>query len=221
MTVEHRVRQGECLASIAARHGLASADVLLDHPDNADLKRRRKHPGVLMPGDVVKVPERETKELSCGTGSEHVFRAKLPKRKLVVRVGDGGDGFLEGKRYEVRVGGALLHEGTIPGGGKIEHELEAHVTSALLLVFMHDDDQAAELVYPLEVGHLDPHDALSGVRARLANLGFGPLSRHDGELDDDAREALRAFQRKHSLDETGEADDATRAKLDELHAGGG
>jgi hypothetical protein len=221
MALEHRVRQGECLASIAARYGLPSAEALFDHPDNAALKRRRKHPGVLSPGDVVKVPEREAGELSCGTGREHVFRVKVPKRKLVVRVGDGADGFLEGKRYEVRVGGALLHEGHIPGGGTIEHELEPGVTSALLLVFVHDDDQAAELVYPLEVGHLDPHDALSGVRARLANLGYGPLSRHDGELDDDTREALRAFQRKHRLDETGEPDDATRAKLDALHAGDG
>jgi hypothetical protein len=111
MALEHRVRQGECLASIAARHGLPSAEALFDHPDNAELKRRRKHPGVLSPGDVVKVPEREPGELS----HEHERLASVEQRREAgqERGGRPGGGPLghARRRAHHRRGGALARAG--------------------------------------------------------------------------------------------------------------
>ena len=63
---------------------------------------------------------------------------------------------------------------------------------------------------------MDPVDEVPGVRKRLANLGFfcapeGP------ENADDLAGALRKFQEKHGLQETGKIDDATKSKLKEIH----
>nr|WP_255216649.1 peptidoglycan-binding domain-containing protein [Pseudenhygromyxa sp. WMMC2535] len=67
-------------------------------------------------------------------------------------------------------------------------------------------------------GHLDPATELSGVQQRLVNLGY---TCHDpaGELGESTQEALRAFQRTHDLEVSGELDDDTRARLIELHDG--
>ena len=52
------------------------------------------------------------------------------------------------------------------------------------------------------------------MRARLRNLGYLRDTEADPEL---YKGALLRFQRRYSLDLTGEADDATRAKLLEAH----
>ena len=69
---------------------------------------------------------------------------------------------------------------------------------------------------PLRLGTLDPLDDLVGVKQRLANLGF--------ECGDRSREAtaaldgvVRHFQSTYDLPVTGEVDDATRAKLRDVH----
>src|ERR1043166_5851939 len=68
----------------------------------------------------------------------------------------------------------------------------------------------------LRFGHLDPSSETSGVLKRLRNLGF-----YDGDVDDVADPelagALVAFQRRYGLEISGIADDATRAKLQEVH----
>ncbi|MEW6505931.1 MAG: peptidoglycan-binding domain-containing protein, partial [Chloroflexota bacterium] len=73
-----------------------------------------------------------------------------------------------------------------------------------------------ERVLLLNLGGLNPLSELSGIKHRLANLGFDC-----GDTSDEATSglaaALRAFQEKHGLRVTGEADQATRDKLQELH----
>jgi hypothetical protein len=54
-------------------------------------------------------------------------------------------------------------------------------------------------------------DSDEGVRRRLHNLGYRP--------DEDLKLALLSFQTTQGLDATGEADDATRAKLTAVHDG--
>ena len=57
---------------------------------------------------------------------------------------------------------------------------------------------------------------MSAVQRRLNNLGF-LCGEPDGQLNDRTKEALLQFQARFELEETGEADDATRSKLEELH----
>jgi peptidoglycan hydrolase-like protein with peptidoglycan-binding domain len=62
--------------------------------------------------------------------------------------------------------------------------------------------------HTLRIGHLSPmrdtdDDGVSGVQARLQNLGYyeGEV---DGELGPETQDAIRAFQDDHALDATGE-----------------
>lgn len=55
------------------------------------------------------------------------------------------------------------------------------------------------------------------VRQRLSNLGYGPATPVDQWKAQDEQEAISAFQRKHKLQETGQANELTTAHLRRVH----
>jgi hypothetical protein len=211
---QHVVTQGECFVSIARKYGVAWK-TLYDHPANADLKSRRKNPNVLLEGDVVEIPDRPEKNVTVPTEDKHRFVVDLPRAKVRVHVKDADGQAHEGKRYVLRVGD-LEEEGTVPADGLIEHDVPVDATEGTITIFFDPpaEDEAGEgedqpgppaptfHQIALRIGHLDPIDCDAGAQARLENLGF-----HD----------VLSFQRKHGLEETGELDDATKQKLEELH----
>jgi hypothetical protein len=91
------------------------------------------------------------------------------------------------------------------------------------------------VVYHLGLRELDPLASPSGLRGRLANLGFHDgdagdsagapdPSGDDGDSDDDdesldkmTEAALCAFQDFHTIDVTGTVCDATKSKLIDQH----
>jgi len=211
----HVVRQGECLSTIAARHGIPSWKTLYDDPANADLRRLRPNPNLLYPGDRVVIPApTKQKTVSCATGQGHGFVVALPMAKLrLVLKGADGQG-LASKRYKLEARGWRA-EGRTDGNGKIEQDLPLSVREAHLSVWLKDD---LVLQYRLLPGALDPHDLVTGVQARLRNLGFhaGPV---DGRPRPELEQALRHFQRKAGLAESGRIDQATANRLRDTHDG--
>ena len=74
----HVVKPGECFTRIAERYGFSDYKALYDHPDNADLKKKRPNPNVLHPGDRIVVPDKEEKIIEgLATGKIHRFKWKL------------------------------------------------------------------------------------------------------------------------------------------------
>jgi peptidoglycan hydrolase-like protein with peptidoglycan-binding domain len=63
---------------------------------------------------------------------------------------------------------------------------------------------------------LNPIDTVSGIKQRLNNLGYHCGDESEEETDA-VLEAVLQFQKDNGLKETGEFDDATRAKLESLH----
>ena len=61
MPINHTVRAGDCISSIAFERGFFP-DTIWNHGDNSDLKTRREDPNVLLPGDVVVVPDKVKKQ---------------------------------------------------------------------------------------------------------------------------------------------------------------
>jgi N-acetylmuramoyl-L-alanine amidase len=52
----YTVKQGEHLSRLAKQFGFSDYSTIWDHPENAELKRKRNNPNVLYPGDTCSFP---------------------------------------------------------------------------------------------------------------------------------------------------------------------
>ena len=209
MATEHIVEQGDCFSSIAKEYGFLER-TLWNHPANAALKQKRKNPNVLLPGDVVVIPDRESGAENAATEQKHIFKARGEKVKLQLRL------LLNNKprtnlSYTIIVDGNMI-EGKTDSDGWINTPIPAVARTAKLVI----SSAAISEEYDLGLGFLDPAEEISGVKGRLGNLGF-----YGGDLDDSPNanlgSALNGFQKENGLEETGIADEATKSKLVEIH----
>ena len=209
----HTVKQGECISRIAARYGFVDWSVIYGHADNADLRKKRPDPNIIHPGDRIFVPEREMKMVPRATGKSHAFTVRRPKKMLRLLVEDLAGEPVANAAYALVVEGKV-YSGSTDGRGLVEQEVSMEAESGTL--------EIAGKIWPLLVGHLNPiddtpDDGVSGIQARLKNLGYdpGPV---DGELGPRTTAAVRAFQREHPpLAVDGICGPKTRAKLTQRH----
>ena len=211
MPEEYIVAQGDCIESIAYAKGFFW-ETLWNHPDKAELKQSRKDPNVLLEGDRVVIPEREAKEEAGGTEARHRFKLKgVPSElNLVIK---NCDEPRANEPYKLEIDG-VLYSGTTDGEGRIKHSIPPDATGGRLLV----GKEGEETEYALSLGHIDPITEISGVQARLSNLGFyaGAV---DGQNGPGTEQAIRVFQSKFELPVTGQMDDATRDQLKTAYGG--
>jgi hypothetical protein len=199
------VKQGECLSSIAYEGGF-SWNTLWNHPENAALRRLRKNPHILFPGDEVFIPEKRERSESVATGQRHRFVAMgVPERLHLVLKKMGRPRANE--PFTLIIDGRSFN-GKTDASGTVDVAIAPNAAKAKLTIGAGDDLQ----VFELQLGHLDPVIEVSGAQARLNNLGFG-CGAVDGILGPRTRNAIRAFQDKCGLAATGDLDEATRNKL--------
>jgi N-acetylmuramoyl-L-alanine amidase len=206
------VKQGECLTSIAAKYGFADWQAIYQHPSNAELRKKRPNPNLLFPGDELFIPEKRRKTVTAQAGKELQIEVSLPTRKIQLDLIQDDGTPLAGVEWRIEGGGVEIGGTTTATGG-----VEAKVPSSLRLALL----RAGGFEYRLELGGLDPlrdvPDAgLSGLRARLRNLGYDP-GPDEPRMTPRTRLALASFQREHGLPGTGEPDQDTFRKLDEVH----
>jgi N-acetylmuramoyl-L-alanine amidase len=204
----HRIVQGECAVTLGAKYGF-DWHTIWDHPQNEKLRTKRRNPHVLMPGDTVYIPEVQGKTLGRPSDARHYFCLKSGKELLRVRLLDELGRPRAGLNYEMEVEGAW-RKGVTSAQGEIREWLRPGVAEAKFYL----GDEGEEL--PVRIGHLDPADELSGAQARLANLGY-EVGAIDGVLGPETKVALSEFQHAYSLEPTGALDDATAARLIDLH----
>jgi len=248
MAVDYRVRSGDCISSIASKHNLLW-EFVWNHPENAELKKKRGDPNILKEGDIVHVPSPELKECDVATGKLHTFKIKTEKAHLKLRIVQEPKPKPKSKPeepakptaglknvttedpepdatplkdeprpdvvYKLEVD-SLTFEGTTDSDGVLEHDIPPHARSGRLIL---EPGTPNETILPLNLGHLDPVEEVSGVKQRLANLTFDCGS-GDGETPELAA-ALRSFQLKNGLEVTGKIDQATKDELAKIHDGKG
>lgn len=198
-----RIKQGECISSIAAEHGLFPATIWYD-PKNKELRDLRGDPYVLMPGDVVHVRHREPLVTACASDQRHRFRRKGVPEKLVIQ-------FMLNDEPRANAGYDLVIEGVFTAGTTdSDGVLEIFIPPGALKGKVRFRDSEEEL--ELTLGTMDPITQLSGVQSRLLNLGFfhGPC---DGQTSEDLNEAIASFQITMDLEVTGKLDDQTRDRI--------
>src|SRR5262245_29673569 len=204
--MKHRVCQGEHLCSIAARYGFASWKQVWDHSGNAALRSRRRDPNVLLPGDIVHVPEREARTEFGPTGRRHLFRTR--RSQLLLRI-DARDlnRELDGEPELLLRVGSMQRRLTPNQNGVMETHIPVRSSEAVLRI--------GGFPIPLRIGDLDPLDIETGQRERLRNLGY-----LQGGEDEDAEtlaSAVLRFQADHDLVCDGICGPETQQKLLETH----
>ncbi|HYV45592.1 MAG TPA: peptidoglycan-binding protein [Myxococcaceae bacterium] len=204
---QHTVRQGECLSQIARRYGFSDFRIIYNHPSNADFKRKRPNPDLIHPGDQVFIPEPEAKKVEVAAGQAHRFKLKDAKRKLHLRLRDVHGEPLRNVAYTLDLGSEVREKQT-DGEGAVKEEVPLHQQTAVLAI--------QGVAWTLQIGDLNPVDEvgedLTGVQARLKNLGYGSGA-IDGRPSAPTQAAIRAFQEDHDLEVDGTCSSAFKDKL--------
>jgi N-acetylmuramoyl-L-alanine amidase len=202
---EYLVRQGDCIASIAKNHGHFWETIWSDGA-NAELREARKDPNVLLPDDRVTIPEKQRKDEPIEPEMRHRFTRRGEPAQLRIRL-LGLDGKPRANEpYTLEVDGRQ-HDGTTDAEGQLRARIAPHAQHGKLTVGQ--GEHATE--YTLNLGELDPLEAISGVQGRLLELGFD--CHVTGEVDEDTTDAIAAFQQSCEMDPTGELDEATRKRI--------
>lgn len=214
MPANYVVLQGDHLSKIAKENGFTDYSVIWDHPQNAELKKLRKNPNVLLPGDQVYIPDMEMKEETGATNQRHTFVVDKKTLKLKLVLEDAYEKPIAGAQCALLVGGQPFQV-TTDGNGRMEQEIPLDATAAWLTIQGDQTPFKGESI-AIKIGHLDPVDAPSGQVARLNNLGYfaGDL---DGSDADALKSAIEEFQCDHGLTVTGDCDSQTQAKLQQVH----
>lgn len=204
MPYPYEVKQGDCISSIAYAYGFFP-DTIWNDPVNAELKNKRKDPNVLLPGDVVLIPEKQAKEVAKPTDARHLFKRKgVPK---IFRIQfKTGDEPIANTEYLLLIKGNATR-GKTDGEGWIKCPIQPDARLATVQI------EGEE--FQLQLGHLDPLDTLAGIQGRLQQLGF-----YDGEIngvmDDETEASVKIFQRSNNLESTGRVDQALKDLLKKL-----
>jgi len=205
--IRHTVQQGEHLSGLAEQYGFRGYAAIWDHPANAELKRLRKNPHVLAPGDELTIPDSKAKIVDLATGKSHRIKVRRSKLTLRLLILDGSRQPRANESCTMAVEGASRDIAT-DGDGKVERP----ITSSDRRASVEFDD----IEVPVDIGALDPVDRPSGWQARLINLGYleSPV---DDEDDPDIRSAVEEFQCDYRISITGRFDAATQQKILDAH----
>lgn len=214
MPSSHIVQQGEHLAAIAAQYGFQDYTVVWNHPDNASLKQLRKNPNVLLPGDTLTVPDKQAGTESAATAQRHTFKLAAMPLTLRFVLEDVFDKPVANTPCSLQ-GDGTAAQITSNGAGAIQQRIPV-TTGALTLTVASDTTPSGNQPIAVDVGALDPVDALSGQAGRLNNLGYGAGTPQDA-TNPQFQSALQEFQCDSSLLVDGVAGPKTQAKLREIH----
>jgi N-acetylmuramoyl-L-alanine amidase len=212
---KHRVEQGECLSSIARQYGFSDYRGIYDHPDNASFKQKRPNPNLIYPGDEFWIPEKELRHEDAVTEKRHRFQVESRKTMLRMRLKDEQDKPIAHAKYILEVE-QLEFTGSTDANGELSHKTAPDAKDGRLRVFLKHNGVEEVFTWRLGIGQLDPVTEISGVQARLSNLGFeaGPVDGQNGPL---TRAAVRQFQAHYKLQVDGIVGPETRGKLEQVY----
>jgi N-acetylmuramoyl-L-alanine amidase len=221
MAEDYQAQAGDCISSIAYEHGFFWK-TLWNHGSNAALKAKRKDQNVLMTGDIVHIPDLTVRKEPGATETTHKFMLKGVPEILKMVLLDANHKPRANLDYTIVIEGNS-RRGKTDGNGRIKESIPPNAKSGKLIIPQFPAENGHPMparpkkhVIILQLGNLNPLSAVSGLKARLANLGFyrGPI---DENLDAAAKRAISAFQTKKGLPVTGVADNATLAAIKKVH----
>ncbi|MCH9681627.1 MAG: peptidoglycan-binding protein [Deltaproteobacteria bacterium] len=211
-TLEHTIEAGQCLSTLAYRHGWV-ADALWEQ--NPDLSAKRDSKNVLAAGDVVVIPPVRAKFESVQASKIYRLRRTAAVEQLEIRFLGDKDAPRKGEPYILTIisdDGEEVRNNETNGKGVIRETLPSSTRE--VRIELGPKDQREHHIF--RAAHLEPIDTPAGIQSRLFNLDF-EVDEQRGELGPITTRAIAEFQREQGLDATGEADQATRDALVKLY----
>jgi hypothetical protein len=207
--IRRTVIAGDSVISLSDEHGFF-AGTIWNYPENQEIRQLRPDMNVLMPGDVVVIPDLRERLEKRPTGAKYRFRRKGIPAMFRLQIFDQNLPRAN-QPFQLKAG-TYAQSGQTDSKGIVSCFIPARALEGELRV----GQGADEVVFALQFSHLEPLSETSGIQQRLTNLGYdcGPGT---GEWNDQSRAALCAFQRNHGLKVTGECDAATRSRIEEVH----
>lgn len=211
---KHKVRQGQCLSSIANAYGFSNWKKIYYHAENTNFRIKRPNPNVIYPGDSLFVPNKETKQEPGSTETRHRFRVAGTKIFLRIVVLNELDEPFANCGFQLELENEAI-DGFLDEEGLLDVKIPAQATKGKLTVEIADGEPPPTVTWSLQIGRLDPVEEVSGVQARLNNLGFD-CGDVDGIVGPLTRESIELFQAEYEVQDQG-LGQATRDKLVEIH----
>lgn len=206
---QYVVKAGDCMASIANQTGFFW-ETLWNDAGNSQLRDVRVNPNVLLRGDRVTIPELRRKDESIECEQRHRFKRRGEPSRFEVQLLEEGQPRAN-LPYTLTFDAFPPITGTTDANGNVQAPMPGDVHRAVLIV----GNPGEEREYKFLLGKIEPVDATLGAQQRLRNLGY--RTDLDGRLSPRTIAALKEFQHDNGLQESGEPDEATRAKLVELY----
>lgn len=200
------VGANDSILSIAKENGFFWKTIW-NHGKNSQLKSLRIEPEILQQGDQVYVPKLEKKHVSKPTEARHKFKLCGEQAKFKMQLRKLGQA-RAGEPFIMTIDGVITN-GMTDGDGWVKCDIPNDASGGEISL------QDGKEIIPFSIGRLDPADSPSGVRQRLSNLGFP--DQEGGKASEMPAGALKKFQAKNKLEESGKFDGPTQAKLRELH----
>lgn len=212
--VPHEVKQGECIAKLAFNFGLAP-DTIWNHPENEKLKADRKELHILNPKDVVFIPPKTLKKLPINSGERIELQQQSALEKLRIRFLHYDDTPRTDLPFLVSIKTSKNDiwpdaQGKTDAAGFVIVDVPPNATFAKIILGEGEEQE----IHEFNLGFVDSIDTVSGVKARLNNLGFY-CGEETEEMNDQTVGAIKAFQRRYELEVTGERDDKTLKLLED------
>lgn len=205
MAIIHTVKQGENFGLIAKQHNVSDWREIYRHADNTELRQKRPNPNILMPGDQVVIPELTKPKVIIRSGAHHKFVLTGTNQKLQLRIVDHANKALAGVKTVLTIDGAQKTMMT-DKSGLLQVELTKPDTQEIPLdIYLKPDSKSPDYLFMLKLSHLDPHDTLAGLQARLNSLGHD-CGVVDGIYGGKTKMGIESFQRTNHLPVTGQAD---------------
>jgi hypothetical protein len=190
------IKQGDYLAALAHRFGF-DPDTVWKHDKNTELCRTRPNPNILLPTDVLYIPDQVEEPVMhrLALGTTNTFVSEAPCVSITIRFLDEA---LASQDYTVE---ELPHlTGLATDDGIASFSIPVTLPSFTIAF----PDSGARFTF--FVGHVDPIDTLTGVAQRLQNLGYLGPQANDRDLD---VSAIRAGLRLFKASQEGSSSDST------------
>jgi hypothetical protein len=200
------IRQGDFLAKIAHQFDF-DPDAVWNDSSNDDLRALRPNPNILLPGDLLYIPDQVDKQPvvhNLTTGATNTFISPSPPTIAVSHVLVGADpSTYASKAYTIKELDQLTGLET-DGDGRVK--FEAPVTLHAATVVFTDTGES----WVFTLGGLNPINSLSGRFQRLQNLGYIASDiQYDADTPGNNYGVIRQGLRTLKADQAGGASRAT------------